>query len=172
MQKIVVGFSLMLIVSIVNAQAISFPGGGRQVGNPVKWAYTAKKLADKTYELHISATIDGNWHLYAQDAGEGPEPTRFRFSLNPLISFEGLTESTFDYIEGQVKEVGKLEKSYDPNFKSTLKYYTKKVDFVQKITLKTNVATVVKGTVYFMVCNDRQCLPPKTIPFTIKVGGK
>ena len=132
-----------------------------QILNPVRWTYTAKKIADKTYELHLTATIDGNWHMYAQDAGEGPEPTVINFTTNPLLKFDG-----------KVKEVGKLEKSYDNNFKSVLKYYSKKIDFVQKVKVKSSIATVVKGSVSFMVCNDRQCLPPREVPFTIKVGGK
>lgn len=132
-----------------------------QINNPVTWTYTAKKIADKTYELHMTATIDGNWHLYAQDAGKGPEPTTFSFTKNPLVNFEG-----------KVLEVGNLEKSFDKNFNSVLKYYAKKVDFVQKIQVKSAVATVVKGTVNFMVCNDRQCLPPRDVSFSISVGGK
>ena len=132
-----------------------------QINNPVLWSYTAKKIADKTYELHITATINGNWHLYAQDAGEGPEPTTFKFTPNPLIKFDG-----------KVKEIGKMEKSFDKNFNSVLKYYANKVDFVQKVKVKSSIATVVKGTVNFMVCNDRQCLPPRDVPFTINVGGK
>jgi hypothetical protein len=132
-----------------------------QINNPVIWSYSAKKIADKTYELHITATINGNWHLYAQDAGEGPEPTTFKFTPNPLISFDG-----------KVKEVGKMEKSFDKNFNSVLKYYAGKVVFVQKVKVRSAVATVVKGTVNFMVCNDRQCLPPRDVPFSINVGGK
>ena len=151
MKKIITGMILLLFTVLVNAQ----------INNPVKWTYTAKKIADKTYELHMTASIDGNWHLYAQDAGEGPEPTVFSFTANPLIKFDG-----------KVKEIGKLEKSYDNNFKSVLKYYAKKVDFVQKIKVKSSIATIVKGSVSFMVCNDRQCLPPRDYPFSINVGGK
>ena len=132
-----------------------------QLESPVKWAYTAKKVGDKAYELHITANIDGNWHLYAQDAGEGPEPTTFSFDPNPLVK-----------LDGKVKETGKLEKSFDPNFNSTLKYYSRTVDFIQKVKMKTNANTVVKGSVTYMVCNDRKCLPPKEIPFSIKVEGK
>lgn len=132
-----------------------------QINNPVLWSYNAKKIADKTYELQITATITGNWHLYAQDAGEGPEPTTFKFTPNPLVTFTG-----------KVNEVGKLEKSFDKNFNSVLKYYAGKVVFVQKVKVKSAAATVVKGTVNYMVCNDRQCLPPRDVNFTIKVGGK
>ncbi|MBK8788076.1 MAG: hypothetical protein IPO01_00345 [Chitinophagaceae bacterium] len=151
MKKIVLAGLLLFFAGFVHAQ----------INNPVIWSYSAKKIADKTYELHITATINGNWHLYAQDAGEGPEPTTIKFTPNPLISFDG-----------KVKEIGKMEKSFDKNFNSVLKYYAGKVDFVQKVKVKSSIATVVKGTVNFMVCNDRQCLPPRDVPFTINVGGK
>lgn len=151
MKKIVLGLVLMMFAIAVNAQ----------INNPVMWTYSAKKIADKTYELHLTAAIGDNWHMYSQDPGEGPEPTVIRFTTNPLLQFDG-----------KVKEIGKLEKSYDKNFNSVLKYYAKKVDFVQKVKIKSSsILTVVKGTVSFMVCNDRQCLPPRDIPFSINVGG-
>lgn len=132
-----------------------------QVEDPVSWAYTTKKTGKGQYEIHLTATIEKGWHIYSQDAGEGPEPTSFSFSKNPLIK-----------LEGKVKEVGKLESLYDPNFKSTLKFYNNGVDFVQKITLKSSASTMVKGTITYMVCNDRRCLPPKDVKFSLKIDGK
>lgn len=135
--------------------------GFAQLANPVKWTYTARKVADKTYDIHMTANIDQNWHLYAQDAGEGPEPTSFSFSPNPLMK-----------LEGKVKEIGKLEKAFDPNFNSTLKFYSNRVDFVQRVKMRSDATTMVKGTVSYMVCDDKKCLPPREIPFSIKVSGK
>ena len=151
MKKIFGVIMLMMFLGGVNAQ----------INNPVQWSYSAKKIADKTYELHITATIGNNWHLYAQEAGEGPVPTQITFTSNPLIKYDG-----------KVREVGKMEKSFDKNFNSTLKYFANKVDFVQKVKVKSAIATVIKGSVNYMVCNDKQCLPPKDVPFSIKVGGK
>jgi DsbC/DsbD-like thiol-disulfide interchange protein len=151
MKKIFFAIVLVMFIGVVNAQ----------INNPVLWTYSAKKIADKTYELHITATIGNNWHLYAQDAGEGPVPTQITFTANPLIK-----------LDGKVKEVGKMEKSFDKNFNSTLKFYASKVDFVQKIKVKSAIATVIKGSVNYMVCNDKQCLPPKDVPFSIKVEAK
>ena len=151
MKKIFFAIVMLMFIGVADAQ----------INNPVLWTYSAKKIADKTYELHITASIGNNWHLYAQDAGEGPVPTQITFTANPLIK-----------LDGKIKEVGKMEKSFDKNFNSTLKFYANKVDFVQKIKVKSAIATFVKGSVNFMVCNDKQCLPPKDVPFSIKVGGK
>lgn len=151
MRKISLVMFLMMFTLLVNAQ----------ISNPVKWTHTAVKIADKTYELHLTASIEGNWHMYAQDAGKGPEPTTISFTTNPLLSFDG-----------NVKEIGKLQKFYDKNFKSVSKYYGTNVDFVQKVKIKSPIATVVKGTVSYVVCNDTRCLPPKDVPFAINVGGK
>ncbi|MEO6584189.1 MAG: protein-disulfide reductase DsbD domain-containing protein [Ferruginibacter sp.] len=132
-----------------------------QMLNPVKWNYTATRISDKMYEIHLTATLDPKWHIYAQEAGEGPEPTSFIFSPNPLVK-----------LDGKVKEVGKQEKVYDANFNSTLKFYGGKVDFVQKVKLKSTAATVVKGKINYMVCDDKKCLPPKEVPFSVKLSGK
>ena len=151
MKKIV--FALLFILTINSVFA--------QVENPVSWVFSSTKISAKQYELHMSATVDGNWHIYSQQAGEGPESTSFTFVKNPLVK-----------LDGKVKEVGKLESLYDPNFKSTLKFYNGKVDFVQKVNVKSTANTVIKGTVIYMVCNDRRCLPPKEIPFSIKLESK
>ena len=151
MKKLV--FACIIMINAFASQA--------QMLNPVKWSYTAKKISDKLYEIHITAMLDKKWHIYAQDAGEGPEPTTFTFNINPLVK-----------LDGKVKEVGTLEKTYDPNFKSTLKYYANKVDFVQKVKLKSSASTQVKGMVSYMVCDDKKCLPPKEVPFSVKLPGK
>ena len=76
-------FALLALISLsLNAQM----GSAKQV----TWKYSSKKIADKTYELQITATISGNYHLYATKAGiEGPVATTFSFSPNPLLNYEG-----------------------------------------------------------------------------------
>lgn len=150
MKKIAIVTVLVLFAGFANAQ----------FNNPVLWAFSAKKIADKTYEVHFTATITGNWHLYAQGTGDGPV-TEIKFTPNPLLVFDG-----------KPKEVGKQLKAFDKNFNAELKYYEKTVDFVQKVKLRSAAATVVKGNVNFVVCNDKQCLPPKNAAFSINVGGK
>ena len=130
-----------------------------QMENPVKWTYTSKKIKGDSYELHMTAVLEPKWHIYSQDInGDGPVPTSFAFDKNPLVK-----------PDGKVVEMGKLEKEYDKNFGMTLRYFGNKVDFVQKIKLKVAVATLAKGKITYMVCNDKKCLPPKDVPFSIKI---
>ncbi len=150
MKKSALAILLVLFAGLAHAQ----------INNPVLWAYSAKKIADKTYEVHLTATITGNWHVYAQGAGDGPS-TEIKFTPNPLLTLDGKTN-----------EVGKMEKSFDKNFNAVLKYYEKTVDFVQKVKVRSAAATVVKGNINYVVCNDKQCLPPKNVAFSINVGGK
>ncbi len=151
MKKISILFLSLFAVLVVSAQ----------IENPVKWSYTAKKVSDKVYDVYVTATLDPQWHIYAQDAGEGPEPTTLSFLKNPLVT-----------VDGKTREVGQLEKQFDKNFNSTLKFYSNTVSFVQRVKTKSAVATVLKGAVNYMVCNDRKCLPPRSVDFTVKLAAK
>ncbi|MET0298198.1 MAG: protein-disulfide reductase DsbD domain-containing protein [Flavitalea sp.] len=131
-----------------------------QSSKQVKWTSTAKKISDKTYEVHMTADITGKWHMYAQDAGEGPQPTAFNFTKNPLLS-----------LDGNVKEVGQMKKVYEEAFKSEVRFYESSVNFVQVVKVKGSAKTNLAGKVEFMVCDDKQCLPPSSVPFTINIGG-
>ena len=132
-----------------------------QSSKEVSWSYSAKKIADKTYEVHMTATIGGDYHLYAQDAGgEGPIPTTFTFTKSPLL-----------ILDGPVKEKGQLVKKNEAAWGHDVKYYEKTVDFVQVVKLKTNVKTSLAGKVEFMVCDDHQCLPPADVDIKVNIGG-
>jgi len=127
----------------------------------VKWNYSISKIADKTYEVHMTANIIGDYHLYAQNVGvEGPLPTTFTFTRNPLIT-----------LNGNVKEVGKLIKKYESVWSGSVNYYEKTVDFIQVIKLKANVKTNLNGKVEFMVCDDKKCLPPGDVEIKLSIGG-
>src|ERR1700761_8789311 len=132
-----------------------------QSSKMVSWAYSAKKTGDKTYEVHMTATIGGDYHMYAQDAGgEGPIPTTFTFTKSPLFT-----------LDGNVKEVGKLVKKYETAWTHDVKYYERTVEFVQVVKLKSNVKTALAGKVEFMVCNEHECLPPADVDIKVNIGG-
>ena len=54
---------------------------------------------------------------------------------------------------------------YDPNFESTLNFYSHKAVFKQKVKIE-DINKPVKGYVYFMVCDDSKCLPPEYVDFS------
>ncbi len=143
-------FALSLLVNTVSIA---------QLKNPVSFIYTAKKIDAKTYELHISATIEAGWHTYSQTTpAGGPVATTIVFGKNPLI-----------LLVGHPKEVGKLEQHHEKLFGVDVKQFSNQVDFVQKVKLKKSVNTNVTGTIEFMVCNDQECLPPTTNKFSIAI---
>lgn len=147
----------LFVFALFATQAFSQSGSARQV----TWTSTAKKLSEGVYEVKLVADIKGDYHMYAQTAGvEGPVPTSFKFTPNPLVT-----------LNGNVKEVGKLVKKYESAWEGNVNYYEKKVEFVQQVKLKGKVKTNLAGKVEFMVCNESQCLPPSEVDFKVAVGG-
>lgn len=145
--------SLIPLLGVLNIAAA-------QLQNPVRWEFTAKKINELNYEIHLTAHIENGWHIYSQSTPEGgPVPSSIQFQKNPLVS-----------PQGPVKEMGKMEQHNEPLFGVDVKQYDGKVDFVQSIRLKAKVKTVVRGSIYFMSCNDRECLPPKSVPFSIAIN--
>jgi len=131
-----------------------------QVQDPVKWNYSATKNSDQEYTLVISASLAPSWHIYSMNTPNGgPVPTTFSFKKNPLVT-----------IQGKTTETGKAKTIHDDIFGIDVKYYGETVSFAQVIKLKSPVKTNLSGTVKYMVCNDKMCLPPKTVPFNIQLN--
>lgn len=126
--------------------------------SPVSWSFDSKKVSEKTYEVHLIANIQSGWHLYSQDQPSDAIaiPTSVTINNNPLLK-----------LDGKVKEVGSLEKFQDKNLGISAHQYSNKVDFVQIVKVKSNAKTNVSGSVEFQTCDDKKCLPPKTVNFNI-----
>lgn len=142
----------MLFFAAVTTQA--------QMLAPVKWTFSSKKIDAKNYEVHIVANIQQGWHLYSQTqpADAVSIPTAISFSANPMIT-----------LDGKVKEIGKMELFRDKKLNISANQYSGQVEFVQKIKLKTPVKTNMSGTVEFQTCDDKKCLPPQKVPFTVAI---
>lgn len=130
-----------------------------QTKDPVTWTYEAKKKTATTYDLIATATLPNPWHIYSQNTEDGgPLPTKISFNKNPLV-----------IKVGKVLENGKLEKTFDENFKVNVLYYSNKVSFIQSIKIKALAKTKISGMVEYMVCNDELCLPPTKKSFSINL---
>ncbi|MEJ0105650.1 MAG: protein-disulfide reductase DsbD domain-containing protein [Bacteroidota bacterium] len=129
--------------------------------NPVSWTFTAKKLADKKYEIHLTASVQTGWHLYSQVQPEDAvvNPTDIKFNANPLL-----------VLEGKITETGKVEKFHDEKLGISANQYAGSVDFVQVVKLKAKAKTNLAGIVEFQTCDDKKCLPPKKVNFSIALN--
>lgn len=144
-RTLLIACSLLFVVSSGIAQAV------------VDWKFESKKLADKKYEVKLIALVKNPWHIYSTTTPDGgPLPTKITFTKNPLTA-----------LDGNIREVGKLETHFEEVFEVDTRYFNDKVEFVQVVNLKGNAKTNITGTVEYMACNDKECLPPKSVPFSI-----
>lgn len=142
---------LCCLISLISLSAFS------QILKPVTWSYAAKKTSPTTTTVFLKATVDRGWHLYSQFVKDGgPVKTTFTFPASKDFSPVGKTT--------EPKPVTK----YESTFKMDVSYFENSVVFQQKVKLNGKNA-VVKGSVEFMVCDDKQCLPPEQVDFSIPV---
>ena len=128
-----------------------------QLENPVSWSYVAKKTSKNEATIYIKASIDKGWHIYSQNLKPGG-PTKTIFTFAPSKDFT---------LVGKTIEP-KAITEYEKVFKMNVSYFEDEVVFQQKVKLN-KATTAVKGSVEFMVCNDKSCLPPAEVTFTIPV---
>ncbi len=135
--------------------------GYSQLLNPVKWNYSIENNGSEKATLVISATIDKGWHLYSQFIGDGgPVPTSFKFEKSNAYE-----------LVGKVKEVPKAKVVQDEIFGMEVAWFEKKATFKQDIKIKSNKDFKINGVLEFMVCDDKQCLPPEEVEFSFDVKG-
>lgn len=128
--------------------------------HPIVWQYSAKKIAERTYEVHLTAQMEAGWHAYSQQQPKDAvaQPTEIHFKSNPLIS-----------IMGKVKEVGAMEKWKDEASGIMANQYANRVDFVQIVRVKARIKTNISGSLTYQVCTNEMCLPPRTDAFSISL---
>jgi len=148
MKNIVSVILVLLIATVTRAQG------------PVDWKWSAKKIGDKLYEVHLVATVDDSWHIYSQQSPKGgPLPTSISFTKNPLL-----------LLQGEAKEEGDMEIYHEEVFGVDVYAYTGKVEFVQLIKLKAPVKTNIQGSLEYMACTKQQCLSPTTVRFSLELN--
>ena len=109
--------------------------------------------------LVVTAICDTGWHIYALqlEREDGPIPTSVEFHPSPKFTIT-------DSLQAPAPDL-----AYDPNFAMELGTYSDSVSFTTTIHRISSASFIVEGDVEYMSCNDKTCLPPKTVPFTIEV---
>ena len=130
-----------------------------QIKDHAKWKYTVEKISEKQLQVDLAVTLDSGWHIYSSEMADGG-PQKTIITIDPGNSFKVLKNTT---------ESGKLIEKYDSNFNITLRYYPKKAVFKKVINVTDTSAFVLKGNVSYMLCTDKECLPPVEKDFSVKV---
>ena len=143
---------IIFVAAIFTLPIISF------AQNPVSWLLESdakgKTLqTGEKFQAKLKAKIEGEWHLYAVEQPEGgPYPTKITVAEN--LPFE---------LDGKIISPAPITK-FDPNFEIDTKFFAEKAEFTLpiKATSETNGNNLAVN-VRFQVCDDKVCLPPKTV---------
>ncbi len=151
----------MKIWSFLVASLLPFYFFGQAV-NPVKWEAKYIELANDEAEIIVTASIEKGWHTYSQHISPdaGPVPTTVDFS--PGSDYEMIGKS----VEEGVKE------EFDKTFEMKIASFEHKAVIKQKLKRKNAKSFQTPIKIEYMVCNDKQCLPPKTVDIMLVVPAK
>ena len=138
-----------------------------QIPDPVK--FEIKEIpetvqAGDIFNIVIDATIEGNWHLYSilNNPDAGPFPTEFSAKSSNFIIADDILET-------------KAIIEFDPNFEAELGWHSTFAQFELPIAIKTSEKGLqtLDIEVFYQVCDDRVCLPPKakSIIASVNVNG-
>ncbi len=127
--------------------------------DPVKWSFEAKSVSGDEYDLIYKAKIENGWYVYSQylPSDEGPVATS--------VEYEG--EKAFT-TSGKSTEAGDKKSGYDAMFDMDVVKFKKDYTITQRIKV-TDASKPITGYLTFMTCNDKMCLPPTDVDFTLKL---
>lgn len=128
-----------------------------QAGHPVSWAFAVGQNTDSTASITLTATCEEGWHLYALTLprDDGPFPT--------VIAVDSSAHFRLDPapLEPTPVEV------HDPNFDMLVRYHGHVATFIVPVKRLSKEAVNVTGSVEYMCCNDKMCLPPVKVGFSV-----
>ena len=146
----------ILLITVI---LCSFLYANGQILDPVKWSYGSKRLSSTEGVVFLKATIDDGWHLYSQTVPNGG-PTKTTITFEPSKGYT-LVGNTLE-----PKPLTRVEKVFDG---MTVSFFENSAIFQQKVKLKAGRPVTIKGTIEFMTCDDHQCIPPATVPFSVTI---
>ena len=148
-RRFVLSLSILLLGMGLNAQVIR---------DAVTWSRSVEDKSPTEKVLVFTATVKNPWHLYGTELPKGgPTPTHLLVDKIEGAELVGGLTSTQKPIE-----------KYDPNFEMTLRFFSGKVTFRQKIRITDPKKFAFVGAIRYMACNDEQCLPPANWEFTVQ----
>jgi DsbC/DsbD-like thiol-disulfide interchange protein len=152
-------FRLLLVLSLGSASFAQVPT------QPVQWSGSTipktSVVQGSTIEIDLSAEVQEGWHVYGlTQAPGGPTPLRVTLDENEVVQ-------TFSVKSGTASV-----KKHDPSFDLETEFYPGSFTLGIRTQLKQHAAAgdqSVPVSVRFQACNDRTCLPPKTVHFSVPI---
>ncbi len=151
--KLLIFFGILVFISPLTLPA----------QNPVSWSLESDAKGktvkvNESFKADLKAQIEGNWHLYAVEQPEGgPFPTKITLPEDSLFKIEGKI--------GSSNPITKPDANFLVDEKPLeTKYFEKEAEFNLPIvaTREINTNDLIVN-VRFQVCDDKVCLPPKTV---------
>jgi thiol:disulfide interchange protein len=136
---------LLLAVSSLPAQRL----------NPIQWTLSVepdKAAPGGTIQAKLKGILEPGWHIYSPTTPPGPVRTTIKLVESPAIGAAKL------YQPAPVRK-------FDQNFNGDTETFDKEVTFVLQAELTPNAAAgplEVTAQMRYQMCDDRQCLPPRT----------
>jgi len=126
--------------------------------SPVEWSFSLGTSGD-TYAVLAEADVADGWYIYSQFLDEGgPIPTS--------ISLDGT--SALELV-GEPTEAGKKISGFDEYFGMEVTKYATKASFSQGFKVAEGTEQV-SGTIRFMACTSKKCLPPKDVDIVLPIS--
>ena len=131
-----------------------------QFASPISWTFESRHLDGDRYELIATAAADPGWSIYSQFTEEGgPVPTTFYW-----------TEGDHYELLGEATEEGHRKEGMDELFGvNVIKFLSDEPTVFRQEVRVLDYGTPITGEVEYMCCDDTQCLPPTTEPYSFTV---
>ncbi|MEZ5046749.1 MAG: protein-disulfide reductase DsbD family protein [Chitinophagaceae bacterium] len=126
--------------------------------SPVQWSFSSEKVdSTSSYIIMAKAQIEPGWHVFATEpGGDGLLiPTTLTINHENKKIKIGITQEKGKKITEEMEAVGLVH-----YFKDEVIFYVEVFPIDQDI---------ITGLISFQVCNDKMCLPPEDVNFSINL---
>lgn len=158
-------FAALLRSALLSAPGLCAIAAADAPANPVQWTASLvlqdslKRGSDVTVE--VAGAIDDGWHVYALDQlPHGPTPLRVTLEPNEVAVVVGPTTGSA------------AQKEFSASFGLDTRYYTHAFAVRVPVHLNGKLTAgqqLIRLTVRFQACSDRECLLPKTLHLSLPI---
>ena len=147
-----------ITISVLTLAILVYGGISVFAQNPTKWKLESDTKAQSVkggqeFEAKLKAEVEPGWHLYSLKQPEN----------GPIATTVKLPDQTDFAITSDVTTPKPITE-YDPNFEIDTSYFKDSAEFTVPLkATKESAASDLEVDVRFQLCNDRLCLPPKTV---------